>query len=35
MTLDKMLSVRRAAGKGALVALAMSKVRFALYLFIF
>lgn len=29
-----MLSVRRGAGKGALVALAVSKVRFALYLFI-
>lgn len=35
MALDKMLSVRRAAGKGSLVTLAMSKGRFALYLFIF
>lgn len=35
MALDKILSVRRASGKGTLVALAMSKSRFAVCLFIF
>lgn len=35
MALDKMFSVRRAAGMGALVTLAMAKDRFVLYLFIF
>lgn len=35
MALDNVLSVPRTAGKGALVALAMSKGRFAQYLFVF
>lgn len=35
MALGKMFSVRRAAGMGALVTLAMAKDRFVLYLFIF